>query len=161
MAKSLKKDCTSRLEPYKVPFTIYNGLMDILTLILLLQFTFSLLRLYVGLIFQCFFPQEFISNIKTPVFLVQPGYDFWQVSFRSMLFQLLVNIFFFLNALLTYCLYFQIQNILVPGSSDPHQSWFKCKLNINNCNSKQLEVLQGEYMHLKTAIAVIATRLFI
>uniref|UniRef100_A0A3Q7IPF7 Pectin acetylesterase n=1 Tax=Solanum lycopersicum TaxID=4081 RepID=A0A3Q7IPF7_SOLLC len=78
VAKSLKKDCTSRLEPYK-----------------------------------CFFPQEFISNIKTPVFLVQPGYDFWQ-----------------------------IQNILVPRSSDPHQSWFRCKLNINNCNSKQLEVLQ-------------------
>ncbi|XP_015089241.1 pectin acetylesterase 5-like [Solanum pennellii] len=78
VAKSLKKDCTSRLEPYK-----------------------------------CFFPQEFISSIKTPVFLVQPGYDFWQ-----------------------------IQNILVPRSSDPHQSWFRCKLNINNCNSKQLEVLQ-------------------
>ncbi|KAH0721632.1 hypothetical protein KY284_006662 [Solanum tuberosum] len=78
VAKSLKKDCTSRLEPYK-----------------------------------CFFPQEFISNIETPVFLVQPGYDFWQ-----------------------------IQNILVPRSSDPHRSWFRCKLNINNCNSKQLEVLQ-------------------
>ncbi|XP_009617766.1 pectin acetylesterase 5-like [Nicotiana tomentosiformis] len=77
-AKSLKKDCTSRLEPYK-----------------------------------CFFPEEFISNIKTPVFLVNPGYDFWQ-----------------------------IQNILIPDSSDPHGSWLRCKLNITNCNSKQLEVLE-------------------
>ncbi|KAL7195332.1 hypothetical protein ACSBR1_035535 [Camellia fascicularis] len=28
---------------------------------------------------KCFFPQEFIKNIKTPIFLVHPAYDFWQV----------------------------------------------------------------------------------
>ncbi|KAK4486734.1 hypothetical protein RD792_006693 [Penstemon davidsonii] len=27
---------------------------------------------------KCFFPREFIGNIETPVFLVQPAYDFWQ-----------------------------------------------------------------------------------
>ncbi|KAH6798143.1 Pectinacetylesterase family protein [Perilla frutescens var. hirtella] len=63
---------------------------------------------------KCFFPQEFISNIKTPLFLVQPAYDFWQIA-----------------------------NILVPHSSDPHGSWLRCKLNIWNCDSKQLEVLHG------------------
>ncbi|KAL6503181.1 hypothetical protein OROHE_023810 [Orobanche hederae] len=63
---------------------------------------------------KCFFPQEFIRNIKTPLFLVQPAYDFWQIA-----------------------------NILVPGSSDPHDSWLRCKLNIFNCDTKQLEVLQG------------------
>ncbi|KAL1546342.1 [Wnt protein] O-palmitoleoyl-L-serine hydrolase [Salvia divinorum] len=63
---------------------------------------------------KCFFPQEFIGNIKTPVFLVQPAYDFWQIA-----------------------------NIFAPKSSDPHGSWRKCKLNIFNCNSKQLDVLHG------------------
>ncbi|CAK9184204.1 unnamed protein product [Ilex paraguariensis] len=67
----------------------------------------------------CFFPQEFIKHIKTPIFLVQPAYDFWQVTFPS------------------------IRNILVPDASDPHGSWFKCKLNIHNCNPSQIEVLQG------------------
>ncbi|XP_042001013.1 pectin acetylesterase 5-like isoform X2 [Salvia splendens] len=58
--------------------------------------------------------KEFIGNIKTPVFLVQPAYDFWQ-----------------------------IENIYVPKSSDPQGSWRKCRLNIFNCNSNQLEVLHG------------------
>ncbi|KAK6126158.1 hypothetical protein DH2020_040136 [Rehmannia glutinosa] len=69
---------------------------------------------YVGSYFHCFFPQEFIGYIKTPVFLVQPAYDFWQIA-----------------------------NILVPDSSDPHGSWLRCKLNIFKCDSNQLEVLHG------------------
>ncbi|KAL0333277.1 UNVERIFIED_CONTAM: Pectin acetylesterase 5 [Sesamum angustifolium] len=63
---------------------------------------------------KCFFPQEFIGNIKTPIFLVQPAYDFWQIA-----------------------------NILVPASSDPGGSWPRCKLNILKCDSSQLEVLHG------------------
>ncbi|CAI9779048.1 unnamed protein product [Fraxinus pennsylvanica] len=63
---------------------------------------------------KCFFPQEFIKSIKTPVFLVNPAYDFWQ-----------------------------IRNILVPDASDPHDSWRQCRLNIYNCNPNHLEVLQG------------------
>ncbi|KAL2229474.1 UNVERIFIED_CONTAM: Pectin acetylesterase 5 [Sesamum indicum] len=64
--------------------------------------------------YKCFFPQEFIGNIKTPIFLVQPAYDFWQIA-----------------------------NILVPASSDPGGSWPRCKLNILKCDSSQLEVLHG------------------
>ncbi|KAL3531818.1 hypothetical protein ACH5RR_005339 [Cinchona calisaya] len=79
IAKSLNKDCLSRMEPHK-----------------------------------CFFPEEFIKNIKTPLFLVHPAYDFWQ-----------------------------IRNILIPDESDPQQSWLRCKLNIFKCNPSQLEVLQG------------------
>ncbi|KAG8374327.1 hypothetical protein BUALT_Bualt11G0120100 [Buddleja alternifolia] len=63
---------------------------------------------------KCFFPREFIGSIKTPVFLVQPAYDFWQIA-----------------------------NILVPDVSDPHDSWLRCKLNIFNCDSSQLEVLHA------------------
>ncbi|THF94384.1 hypothetical protein TEA_021361 [Camellia sinensis var. sinensis] len=32
------------------------------------------------------------------------------------------------------------------NESDPHGSWFKCKLNIDNCNPSQMEVLHG-YRH--------------
>lgn len=63
---------------------------------------------------KCFFPQEFIKSIKTPVFLVHPGYDFWQ-----------------------------IQHIFVPEASDPHGTWSKCRLNIRNCDQDQIKVLEG------------------
>ncbi|KAM7464070.1 hypothetical protein LguiA_032191 [Lonicera macranthoides] len=63
---------------------------------------------------KCFFPQEFIRSIKTPVFLVNSAYDFWQ-----------------------------IRNVLVPTSSDPHGTWSKCRLYIRFCNPSQIEVLQG------------------
>ncbi|XP_071908118.1 pectin acetylesterase 5-like isoform X1 [Coffea arabica] len=79
IAKSLNKDCLSKMEPHK-----------------------------------CFFPQEFIENIKTPLFLVHPAYDFWQ-----------------------------IRNILAPDESDSQRTWLSCKLNIFNCNPSQLEVLRG------------------
>ncbi|XP_031252579.1 pectin acetylesterase 5-like, partial [Pistacia vera] len=64
--------------------------------------------------FKCFFPQEFVKNIRTPVFIVNPAYDFWQ-----------------------------IRNILVPDASDPRGKWRPCKLNIHSCNPHQLEILQG------------------
>ncbi|KAE8099400.1 hypothetical protein FH972_017385 [Carpinus fangiana] len=86
VAKSLHKDCIARMEPHKAGF------------ILLL----------------CLFPREIIKNIKTPVFLVNPAYDFWQ-----------------------------IQNILVPEASDPHHSWQNCRLNIDKCNPSQIATLQG------------------
>lgn len=63
---------------------------------------------------KCFFPQEFIRNIKTPIFLVHPAYDFWQ-----------------------------IKNIFIPDSSDLRSNWFNCKLNIHNCSPSQIEVLAG------------------
>uniref|UniRef100_A0A1D1YDL3 Pectin acetylesterase n=2 Tax=Anthurium amnicola TaxID=1678845 RepID=A0A1D1YDL3_9ARAE len=63
---------------------------------------------------QCFFPQEIIMSISTPLFVLNPTYDFWQV-----------------------------QHILAPEGSDPTGSWLKCKHDIHNCDSNQIEVLQG------------------
>lgn len=63
---------------------------------------------------KCFFPKEFLKFIKTPIFLVNPAYDFWQ-----------------------------IRNILVPDESDPQKSWIRCKLNIFNCSPRQLQILEG------------------
>ncbi|XP_048127555.1 pectin acetylesterase 5-like isoform X2 [Rhodamnia argentea] len=64
----------------------------------------------------CFFPKEIIKTIRTPVFLVNPAYDFWQ-----------------------------IQNVLVPEGSDPSESWKKCRLNIRACTSSQLKMLQEKF----------------
>ncbi|KAK9154289.1 hypothetical protein Sjap_001769 [Stephania japonica] len=61
---------------------------------------------------QCFFPQEILKHVQTPVFLVNPAYDFWQ-----------------------------IQNILAPVASDPRQYWRNCKLSIKNCNQSQIDAL--------------------
>ncbi|KAK7292659.1 hypothetical protein RJT34_15510 [Clitoria ternatea] len=61
---------------------------------------------------KCLFPSEIGKNIKTPVFLVQPAYDFWQ-----------------------------IRNILVPQGSDPRGYWKSCRLNIRNCNANMMNVL--------------------
>ncbi|VAH70356.1 unnamed protein product [Triticum turgidum subsp. durum] len=63
---------------------------------------------------ECFFPAELIKSIRTPMFILNPSYDSWQ-----------------------------IRNVLVPDSSAPGKSWLSCKENIRNCNSTQVEVLDG------------------
>ncbi|KAM6574616.1 hypothetical protein CsatA_022943 [Cannabis sativa] len=63
---------------------------------------------------ECLFPHEIIKHIKTPVFLVNPAYDWWQ-----------------------------IQNVLIPDTSDPHGYWQKCRQSILKCNPRQIEILHG------------------
>ncbi|KAF5750946.1 Pectinacetylesterase family protein isoform 1 [Tripterygium wilfordii] len=63
---------------------------------------------------KCLFPREIFKSMKTPVFIVNPAYDFWQ-----------------------------IQHILVPDESDPSGSWRQCRLNINSCSPSQINILQG------------------
>ncbi|KAM0884150.1 hypothetical protein ACQ4PT_031188 [Festuca glaucescens] len=63
---------------------------------------------------ECFFPAELIKSIRTPMFILNSGYDSWQ-----------------------------IRNVLVPVSSSRDKSWLSCKDNIRNCNSTQIEVLDG------------------
>ncbi|XVF55287.1 hypothetical protein PTKIN_Ptkin06aG0024800 [Pterospermum kingtungense] len=73
---------------------------------------------------ECIFPQEIIKNVRTPLFIVNPAYDFWQ-----------------------------IQHILVPDGSDPHGYWRQCRLNIQKCNSGQIETLQGFRRSLLKALS--------
>ncbi|XP_062084891.1 pectin acetylesterase 3-like [Humulus lupulus] len=61
----------------------------------------------------CFFPQNLIANIKTPLFLLNAAYDAWQ-----------------------------LQASLAPPSADPHGSWNECKLNHARCNASQIQFLQ-------------------
>uniref|UniRef100_A0ACD5WQC8 Uncharacterized protein n=1 Tax=Avena sativa TaxID=4498 RepID=A0ACD5WQC8_AVESA len=63
---------------------------------------------------ECFFPAELIKSIRTPTFILNSGYDSWQIRY-----------------------------VLVPGSSAPNKAWLSCKENIQNCSSTQIEVLNG------------------
>ncbi|XP_024959615.1 pectin acetylesterase 12-like [Cynara cardunculus var. scolymus] len=62
----------------------------------------------------CFFPQNIISNLRTPMFLLNTAYDSWQIS-----------------------------DSLAPRSADPHGVWQACRKNPANCSPSQINFLQG------------------
>lgn len=61
----------------------------------------------------CFFPQNVVEHVETPLFLLNAAYDVWQV-----------------------------QASLAPKTADPLGSWNDCKSNNANCNSSQIQLLQ-------------------
>ncbi|XP_051147187.1 pectin acetylesterase 12-like [Andrographis paniculata] len=62
----------------------------------------------------CFFPQNLLSGVKTPLFLLNSAYDTWQV-----------------------------QESLTPPYADPNGYWGECRQNIHKCSSSQVQFLQG------------------
>ncbi|KAI4318987.1 hypothetical protein MLD38_032639 [Melastoma candidum] len=101
--------------------TSFSGHPDTHPKVKLLQYKFWMWPV-IGMLILCpdhpesraVLPVEVIRNIKTPVFLVNPAYDFWQ-----------------------------IQNVLVPLKGDQTRSWLRCRLNIQACSPSQLEILHG------------------
>ncbi|KAJ8619290.1 hypothetical protein MRB53_027819 [Persea americana] len=71
----------------------------------------------------CFFPQNSVANIRTPIFLLNAAYDAWQV-----------------------------QASLAPSAADPRGFWHDCKLNPLNCNPSQIQFLQGFRNQMLNAI---------
>ncbi|GAV87416.1 PAE domain-containing protein, partial [Cephalotus follicularis] len=71
----------------------------------------------------CFFPQNLIGNVKTPLFLLNAAYDAWQ-----------------------------IQSSLAPKSADPHGYWHDCRLNHDKCSPSQIQFLQGFRSQMLNAI---------
>ncbi|XP_070665282.1 pectin acetylesterase 10-like [Malus domestica] len=63
---------------------------------------------------ECFFPENFIANIRTPLFILNSAYDSWQIPYS-----------------------------LAPPSADPHGEWKTCRLNLSSCSASQMEILQG------------------
>lgn len=59
-------------------------------------------------------PEHVLKGLKTPVFVVNSAYDWWQIS-----------------------------NILVPGIADPEGLWDSCKASLLSCSESQLRVVQG------------------
>ncbi|KAM0951276.1 putative pectinacetylesterase/NOTUM [Dioscorea sansibarensis] len=62
----------------------------------------------------CFFPQNLLAYTHTPLFLLNAAYDVWQ-----------------------------LQESLATKRADPHGYWQQCKLNNANCNSSQIQFLNG------------------
>ncbi|CAN1762422.1 Pectin acetylesterase 6 [Linum perenne] len=71
----------------------------------------------------CFFPQNLIGNIKTPMFLLNTAYDAWQ-----------------------------IKESLVPRTADPHGYWNACKNNHAACNTSQINFFQDFRMQMLNAV---------
>jgi hypothetical protein len=61
----------------------------------------------------CFFPQNLIGNIKTPMFLLNAAYDSWQVVAS-----------------------------LAPNSADHNGTWSDCKTHYSRCSSSQIQYFQ-------------------
>ncbi|KAL9248198.1 hypothetical protein vseg_021550 [Gypsophila vaccaria] len=61
----------------------------------------------------CFFPQNLIASIKTPLFILNAAYDSWQVG-----------------------------ESLAPNSADPRHEWVGCKKHLSQCSSSQIEFFQ-------------------
>ncbi|CAA6659186.1 unnamed protein product [Spirodela intermedia] len=87
-ARHLPPSCTSKMPPTRVAHGFFWAM-------------------------QCFFPQYMAWRIQTPLFLLNPAYDSWQIS-----------------------------NVLVPYTADPSGSWKSCKTDIKQCSPPQLDVLQ-------------------
>ncbi|XP_020260663.1 pectin acetylesterase 12-like [Asparagus officinalis] len=62
----------------------------------------------------CFFPQNVLSDIQTPAFILNSAYDAWQ-----------------------------LQESLAPDKADPNGYWRECKHNHLNCTAEQIQFLQG------------------
>ncbi|XP_057807469.1 pectin acetylesterase 12-like [Salvia miltiorrhiza] len=71
----------------------------------------------------CFFPQNIIESIRTPLFILNAAYDAWQ-----------------------------IQESLAPPSADPHGNWRLCRNNIGQCSASQIRFLQGFRTHILNQI---------
>lgn len=71
----------------------------------------------------CFFPENLINNINTPLFILNTAYDVWQV-----------------------------QASLAPSSADPHGYWHYCRLNNAQCSASQIQFMQGFRNHMLSSV---------
>ncbi|KAL2536903.1 Pectin acetylesterase 12 [Forsythia ovata] len=76
----------------------------------------------------CFFPQNLIANIETPMFILNAAYDSWQV-----------------------------QQSLASSTADPQGTWHDCKMNHAQCSTLQIQFLQDFRNDMLDAVKGFAT----
>lgn len=76
----------------------------------------------------CFFPQNLVAAVRTPLFLLNSAYDVWQ-----------------------------LRSSLAPSSADPHGTWKECRQNNAQCNSSQIQFLQDFRNQMLDAIKVFSS----
>ncbi|KAJ4819241.1 Pectin acetylesterase [Rhynchospora pubera] len=69
----------------------------------------------------CFFPENIVNGIETPMFLLNAAYDTWQIQYS-----------------------------LAPASVIQDGPWKFCRLNYSKCDSSQIEFLQGFRKNMTT-----------
>ncbi|KAJ1283585.1 hypothetical protein BS78_03G139200 [Paspalum vaginatum] len=72
----------------------------------------------------CFFPENVIDGVQTPIFLLNAAYDAWQ-----------------------------IQESLAPNAADPGGDWRACKSNRSACNASQIKFLQDFREQMVAAVS--------
>uniref|UniRef100_A0A0E0CBG7 Pectin acetylesterase n=1 Tax=Oryza meridionalis TaxID=40149 RepID=A0A0E0CBG7_9ORYZ len=78
---------------------------------------------------ECFLATELVKSITAPTLIVNSAYDSWQ-----------------------------IRDTLAPVGSYPGQSWLNCTNDIGNCNSTQMEVLNGFRKKFVDGVKVVKDR---
>ncbi|KAJ0851709.1 putative pectinacetylesterase/NOTUM [Helianthus annuus] len=77
------------------------------------SFKIDELKFYlIYLIRGCFFPENVVQEIETPLFVTNAAYD-------------------------------SGQNAVAPAVVNPHGKWHDCKMDIEQCSSDQIEIIQG------------------
>ncbi|KAL3738527.1 hypothetical protein ACJRO7_019968 [Eucalyptus globulus] len=76
----------------------------------------------------CFFPQNVVPQIQTPLFIINAAYDAWQIKY-----------------------------ILAPGVADPNGTWNSCKLDIKKCSPNQLKIMQDFRLEFLRALSAVGT----
>ncbi|KAJ9134920.1 hypothetical protein P3X46_032160 [Hevea brasiliensis] len=71
----------------------------------------------------CFFPQYVTQTMQTPLFVINSGYDFWQ-----------------------------LKNIMAPSAADPKGAWKSCKLDLTKCSADQLKTVQDYRLQFLSAL---------
>lgn len=93
---------------------------------------------------QCIFPREVAKGIHTPMFILNPAYDVWQVQICICCKPFQCSVATSIRTWYTCrSSVFQVEHVLSPEGSDPEHLWQNCRLDITKCDSKQLETLQG------------------
>lgn len=105
--------------------------------------------------YQCFFPQNLIANVDTPMFILNAAYDSWQVILISFYcYTYLTLNFYYLfqqsnnkkdknkNFSSPFALFIQLQESLAALTADPQVTWLDCKLNHAQCSTSQIQFLQ-------------------
>ncbi|XP_049391506.1 pectin acetylesterase 11-like [Solanum stenotomum] len=80
----------------------------------------------------CFFPENIIPYIETPLFIINSAYDAWHIS-----------------------------NTLVPSNLDPQHAWEYCRDQISNCTSSQIINIQAfgaEFLNILKGLTPCYTR---
>ncbi|KAG9145812.1 hypothetical protein Leryth_011232 [Lithospermum erythrorhizon] len=78
----------------------------------------------------CFFPQNLVGSVKTPLFILNAAYDAWQLMAS-----------------------------LAPPSADPHGFWKSCASKHASCNASQIQFLQdfrGQMLRTTRRVAMSA-----